>query len=113
MTALFLTYVCDYCDGLKKPDKLYRGWVLWQGTPGRQGRQVYVFPTRADAERYRMAAGLDPCEIREVVSEYEIRWHRSRGSIRDVELGERLATVFPDHRFEPGPYRVFPAKKTG
>lgn len=110
MLPLFTSYVCDYCDGLKKPPLLYHGYVLWRGEPGRDGSQVYVFRTRRDAERYRAASGMDPsCEIREIVSEFEIRWQRSRGSIRDLELGERLLTLFPDHRFEPAPYRGYPA----
>jgi hypothetical protein len=110
MTALFVSYVCDFCDGLRKPARLYHGYVLWQGAPARAGRHAYVFATRDDAERYRSAAGVDPCEIREVVCEYELRWQRSRGSINDVDLAEKLATLFPDHRFEPAPYRVYPAQ---
>src|SRR5204862_7456793 len=91
MIALFSSYACDFCDGLRKPDLLFHGFVLWRGDPGPVGAQVYVFRTRADAERYRRSSGdSTSCEIREIVSEYEIRWQRSRGSIRDVELGERL-----------------------
>ncbi len=107
MTPLFVSYVCDFCDGLRQPAQLYRGFVVLKGLPDRNGKQVYVFPTRTDAERYR-AASDDACEIREIVSEYELRFHRAPGTIEGLSLGEKVLTVYPDHRFEPAPWRGYP-----
>ncbi len=47
------------------------------------------------------------CDIREVLAHQEIPWQVSRGSIRDLELASRLYEIYPDHRFEPKPYRAF------
>ena len=34
MTALFISYVCDYCDGLKKDaGKQDVGYVVWRKLP--------------------------------------------------------------------------------
>jgi hypothetical protein len=107
MRPLFVTYACDFCDGLTKPGLLHRGFVVWRGLHPTGAREEYVFPTRADADRYRSAARLCHYEIREVLSETQIHWHPSRGTIRGLDLADHLYTIYPDHRFEPGPYRAF------
>lgn len=107
MTPLFTSVVCDYCDGLKTAEFPYRGYVVWRGPVERNGREEYVFPTREDAERYRAAVDRLDAEIREVRSETEIQWHSGRGTIRDLQLADHVFTIYPDWRFEPGPYRAY------
>ena len=109
MTALFTSYVCDWCDGLKKPKPVARGWVLWHDE-GKSGRELYVFPTREMAEYYRRATGSEG-EVREVLSEFPIQWHSGKGTIQNLRLADRLFTVFPDYRFEPAPYRAYLAPR--
>jgi hypothetical protein len=107
MTALFTSYVCDYCDGLKKVEYPYRGYVLWRGEPDPEGRDAYVFPSEAEAEKYRQASRRYDDQIREVWAEHEIKWHRGRGSVKGLSLADRVYKIFPDENFEPGPYRAF------
>jgi hypothetical protein len=104
MTALFTSYACDWCDGLKRVDACARGWVLWRG---QEGLEHYVFAMPEDAERYRDAVGLVDHEIREVLSEEAFVWHASRGSVRDVVLARHRYTVWPDERFPIGEHRAW------
>ncbi|MCZ7685653.1 MAG: hypothetical protein M5U28_45495 [Sandaracinaceae bacterium] len=66
-----------------------------------------MFKSRADAERWRAAAGLDRFPIRSVLSRTSFRWRRSTGSVRDIELADRLFEIFPDGAHEPGANRAF------
>ena len=105
MTALFTSFVCDWCDGLKKLAPVARGWVVWRSA-GDDERECYVFPTPQMAEYYRTVTRVEG-EVRQVLSEQPIRWSDGKGNIKNLRLAERLYTVYPDHRFEPGPYRAF------
>jgi hypothetical protein len=104
MTALLLSYVCDYCDELRSDTTPYRGFVVYRGR-GRV-REEYVFRSRRDAERWREMFKLDDCEVREVESAHEFRWRVSNGRVKDLELADRLFEIFPDHRYEPAPRRA-------
>lgn len=106
MTALLLSYVCDYCDGLRIEPTPYRGFVVNRGSAEHRVREEYVFRSREDAERWRSASGLEHYEIREVASASEFRWRASTGSLKDVELADRLYEIFPDPRYEPAPNRA-------
>ena len=106
MTALFTSYVCDWCDGLRKPLPVARGWVVWRPTGDAEERECYVFPTPQMAEYYRSVTNVEG-EIRQVLSELPIRWSDGKGNIKNLRLAERLYTIYPDHRYEPGPYRAF------
>jgi hypothetical protein len=108
MTALFTSYVCDWCDGLKKLHPVARGWVIWRPSAlvNAEERECYVFPTPQMAEYYRSVTNVEG-EIRQVLSEQPIRWSDGKGNIKNLRLAERLYTIYPDHRFEPGPYRAF------
>jgi hypothetical protein len=106
MTPLFISYVCDYCDGLKLLEFRFRGYIVFNGNRDPNGHLDYVFPTRADAEQYRRATNRDQDEIREVYSEFEFKWHMGRGSIKNLKLADHIYTIYPDYRFEPGPYRA-------
>jgi hypothetical protein len=103
---LLLTAVCDRCDTQRgSSESLDRGFIVWRSRP--PGSCEYVFKTRTDAERWRAAAGLDRFPIREVLSSGAFRWRKSTGSVRDIELADRLFEIFPDRHHETGPNRAF------
>ena len=106
MTLLFVSYVCDWCDGLKKPIAADHGFVIWadDGVPG--PRALYVFPSKSMAEYYRRVSILEG-EVRRVVSEAEVDWWMGEGSLRHLQRSRELFEIFPDYRFEPGPRRAF------
>jgi hypothetical protein len=106
MTLLLVSYVCDYCDGLAEDTDYHRGYIVWRG-PGSVPGQEYVFRTPEHAERWRIIKGLHDSEVREVLCEYEFHWQESRGTVKGLELADRLFEIYPDHRFEPKPYRAF------
>jgi hypothetical protein len=106
MTALFTSYVCDWCDGLKKPLPVARGWVVWRTVAEMAERECYVFPTPQMAEYYRSVTHVEG-EIRQVLSELPIRWSDGKGNIKNLRLAERLYTVYPDHKYEPGAFRAY------
>lgn len=104
MTALFLTWVCDYCDGLRDTGPTSTGWIVWRRRP--PGSEEYVFRSPEDAERWREVSGLGDCAIRKVETEAQIHWRKSTGNVEDVELADHLFQIFADHRYEPGPHRA-------
>jgi hypothetical protein len=106
MIPLFFSYVCDYCDN-PRPDTHYRGYVVWRDDGVNHGRRHYVFPSRAVAERWRAIRGISDARIVEVLSQDPFNFRPSRGTVKGVELADRLFEIFPDHRFKPGPNRAF------
>lgn len=110
MTALFSSYVCDWCDGLKKLEARSRGYVVWSGV---EGLEHYVFPSRDDAERYMDAIGLSSQEIREVFSEEEFVWQRSRGTVKDITLAKFRYVVWTTSRFPAGKHQAWLATGDG
>lgn len=106
MTQLFFSQACDYCEYGFPPDRLHRGFIVYRENQ----QETYVFRSRMDAERWRVAASHDECEIREVHSLNPFNWHLSRGTLRDVVLATHMIEIFPDHRYEPLPHRAFLAK---
>jgi hypothetical protein len=109
MLALFTSFVCDHCDGLTQ-EEYSRGFIVFIGDEMFDGRPVYVFRTRTDAALWRSANGLQHCPIEEVLSENELVWRETTGSLQGITLAERPFEIFPDHRFPPGPYRAFLAR---
>lgn len=108
MVQLFLTTACDYCDYGVSEDKLHKGYIVFRGEACLEDNfEEYVFRTRIDAERWRVAAGREGCEIRTVLSLNPYRWHLSRGTLRDVVLADHMHVIYPDHRFEDLPHRAF------
>jgi hypothetical protein len=95
MTLLFLSAVCEFCDSKPKvetaPD---RGWITWRSRPA--GSCEYVFKTPGDAERWRDASGLTKFPIRSVLTSTPFRWRKSTGTVRDIELADRLFEVHPE-----------------
>lgn len=108
MLALFTSYVCDHCDGVTELS-YHHGFIVFSGDHLFDGRPVYVFRTRADAEVWRKANSLQHCPIQRVLSENEFVWRPSKGSVKGIELAERPYRLFRDHRFAPGPHRAFVA----
>jgi hypothetical protein len=110
MTQLFLSTACDYCDFGVPKERLHRGFLVHRPAAVQAGYEDYVFRTRTDAEKWQEAAGLKSCAIREVYSLMPFRWHLSNGMLNDIVLAQGMYEVFPDHRFEPLPNRVFLAE---
>lgn len=111
MTALFTSFVCDWCDGIKKPIAVDRGYVIWLRDGEAGPRDLYVFPTRDMADYYKRVSNTDG-DLREVLSETPIRWWTGEGSLRHLQRSECLYTIYPDYRFEPGPFRAFLAPES-
>jgi len=103
MVELLLSSVCDRCEGASAPEP-HRGYIVWRARPN--GSCEYVFKTVRDAEKWRAAAGLDAKPIRVVLSPEPFHWRQSTGSVRDIELADRLFEVYPDATHTPGPNRV-------
>ena len=105
MTALFVSYACDYCDGLKT-DVTRRdvGYVVWRKLP--LPALEYVFSTPDDARKWRLLQGLTHCDIREVTSPINFRWRKTCGAIKDLEAADSLIEIYGDHRYPPGPGRA-------
>jgi hypothetical protein len=105
MTALFVSYACDYCDGLVEEPDYDRGWVVWRarGVPAEE----YVFRTPEDAARWRNANHLDDFPIVEVRAPIAFRWRTSTGTLKDLVMADALVSIWPDRRFPPGPNRAF------
>ena len=106
LRPLFISLVCDFCDGLVAEDAEYdRGWVVWRGRP--MPADEYVFSTREDAERWREVQGLEHCPVLEVRAPVRFRWRTSNGSIKGLRMADRPVTIYPDRRFPLGPNRAF------
>jgi hypothetical protein len=105
MTALFVSYVCDHCDGLAEIH-WYRGYIVFRGEAD-FARKVDVFPTRTDAALYRQANGWQLLPIREVRFEHPVTWKQANAKRGDVTLAARPFDLHRDHRFESVPYSAY------
>ena len=104
LRPLFISVVCDYCDGLAIEEGWDRGWVVWRRRP--MPAEEYVFATQEDAERWRTIQGLDDAEILPVCAPSPFRWRKSNGSVKDLTMADRLVTIYPDRRVPPAPNRA-------
>ncbi len=106
MKPLFVTFVCDFCDGLlDEPIDYDRGFVVWRDRP--LPVEEYVFSTKEDAERWRAVQGWEDCPIREVLAPVKFRWRTSTGTVKGLKMAVRPVTIYPDRRFPHGPNRAF------
>ena len=105
MTPLFVSYVCDYCDGLVEVS-WFSGYIVFRGEDD-FSRPVFVFPTRMDAALYRQANNWQHFPIREVHFEQPVQWRPSRGSITGITLAAQPFELHRDHRFESVPYSAY------
>lgn len=101
-TALFTSYVCDYCDGIARIEWL-RGFMVFRGDED-FGRPIYVFPTQTDAAVYRSKNTWQHYPLREVRFEYPVPWKPASSALTGVTLAARPFTLHRDHRFEPLPF---------
>lgn len=107
MTPLFFTMECERClsPHARTTVRLERGYIVWRSRP--PGSSEYVFKSQQDAERWRTASGLDAFPIRAVLSRTPFRWRRSTGSVRDVELADKLFEIFPSDDPSASPSSAF------
>ena len=111
MRLLFTSYACDHCDGLA-PSDLQRGYIVLESTTKLGRSPFYVFRTRTDAALWRSAQELQHCPVVEVLTECEVSWRVTSGTLEGVELADKQFLIYPDHRFPPGPNRAFLAPTT-
>lgn len=71
MRPLFISMVCDYCDGLAPDDACDRGYVVWRHRPF--PAEEYVFSNLADAELWRAHQKLHDAPIVIVLSPTKFR----------------------------------------
>lgn len=106
LRPLFISMVCDYCDGLTSaPSDYDHGWVVWRGRP--MPADEYVFSSRDEAERWRDIQGLVSCPVREVLAPLKFIWRISSGAVKGLRMADRPVTIYPDRRFPPAPNRAF------
>ncbi|WP_394845535.1 hypothetical protein LZC95_51960 [Pendulispora brunnea] len=109
MRPLFISLVCDFCDGLEGDDAGWDvGYVVWRGRP--MPVNEYVFATREDGERWKRALNMKDEPILLVRSPVKFRWRKSTGTIKDVTTADGLVTIFADRRFPPGANRAYLAR---
>lgn len=109
MTPLFISYACDYCDGLVQID-WHSGFIVFRGDEDFD-RPVYVFPSRTEAAIYRQVNGWQSYPIREVYFEHPVRWKPALGRLEGVTIASRPFELHRDHRFESRPYVGFLAPR--
>lgn len=100
MRLLFVSWVCDYCDGLANAGEPkdtfdYRGFIVLRND-GLLPCQEYVFATLADAERWQTLGGIgkEASRIEEVRADKPFRWQPSRGTVRGIILADALYKVY-------------------
>jgi hypothetical protein len=105
MTALFVSYVCDFCDG-HVPIAWLSGFIVFHGDDD-FARPVFVFPSRTEAAMYRRVKETNEAQIREIHFEHPVRWKRASGALDGVTIAAQPFELHRDHRFEPKPYHGF------
>ncbi len=106
MIALFTSYACDHCEGRSRP-AYARGYVVLHEGAHMPAGPVYLFRTRTDAARWRVARKCRHVPIREVLTEAPVQWRTTSGTLQDVELADRPFEIFADHRYPPAPNHAF------
>ena len=94
--------VCDRCDGGAEVQEF--GWIVWRGRP--PGASEFVFRSPEDAKRWRDANRLSHYPIRRVSTEAKIHWRQSTGSLKQIELADRLFEIYPTVRYPPADNRA-------
>lgn len=106
MLLLFISAVCDHCDGAPKGD-YYRGYVVWREGRGAMPVLDYVWRTAHDAAIWRSLCDQEECEIRCVLAPEPIEWRVGQGKAAGLTMATRLFEIYADHRFPPLPDRAF------
>jgi hypothetical protein len=102
MTPLFISYACDWCDGLVQVD-WQSGFVVFRGEDDFD-RPVYVFPSRTEAALYRQLQGWQHHQIREIHFQHPVQWKSAGGKLQGVTIAARPFELHRDHKFESLPY---------
>jgi hypothetical protein len=105
MRPLFVSYVCDYCDGYASVD-WHSGFIVFNGEDD-FGRPVFVFPSRTEAAVYRSVKEAREAQIREIHFECPVKWKAASGALDGVTIAAQPFELHRDHRFEPRPYHGF------
>jgi hypothetical protein len=105
MTALLVSYVCDYCDGLAQID-WHTGFCVFNGDDD-FSRPVLVFPSRTEAALYRSVKQFRDAQIREIRFEVPVRWKLAIGALDGVTIAAKPFELHRDHRFQPLPYHGY------
>lgn len=97
MQPLFTGQYCPFCE-LKPPSASERfvGFIVFRSRP--PGSCEYVFRTLPDATKWRYHAGLERFPIRRVEASEPFTWRQSTGSVRDIELSDRLYEIYLEER---------------
>lgn len=106
MTPLLVSNVCDYCDGLKKLDAPFVGYVVWSDEFTAPSR-AYVFSRPEFAERWHAMRGPENATVRRVASTHPFNWRSGVQATSDLEFADTLVEVYMDSRYEPGPHKAF------
>ena len=103
MTELFVSHVCDWCDGLKSAEE-FTGYIVWRdiALPAME----YVFPSATEAVKWRKAKRLHEAPIRAVKSRSAFRWRPSRTPLVELVLADRVYEIHPDASYSPAPQRA-------
>jgi hypothetical protein len=100
MRQLFISWVCDYCDGLADAKASmdtsvdFRGFIVLRKSAILPCEE-YIFATRADSERWRDLNGIFDSEIKQVSARKPFRWQPSRGTVRGIILADSLHMIYP------------------
>lgn len=97
--------VCDHCDGVTAPT-YHHGYVVLHANNAFRDRPTYVFRTQTDASLWRSANSLQHLELREVLCETAFKWRYTTGTLKGIELADRVYYLFPDHQHPPGKDKI-------
>lgn len=109
LRPLFRTYYCEYCDTKDSdtpPGTWYSGWVCYR-PEGSRILNYCVFPNRKDTEKWKAVNDIKDGEVREVYSETPFTFKKSSGILKGISIADSLYEVYPDHKYDPKPYRAF------
>lgn len=107
LTEVFLTLKCDWCDfGPGKDAQIEVGFVVLPTVSGCDDPffrpETYLFATELDATRWLTSAGYSVTHIvKRVKVVGTVRWHLSRGTLRDCTLATQMYEVWPDWKYNP------------
>jgi hypothetical protein len=103
---LFTSYFCEWCDG--EVDTIVdRGFIVYIPEDLAAGSSTFIFRCQSGAETWRAIKNLEKYPVREVYTPCKIRWMMSKGTMKAVELADRVFEIYPDHRFPYAENRAY------
>jgi hypothetical protein len=106
MTILFVSAVCDWCDGLKQSKASDTGYVVFEPFSGTGSVDLEVFPSPDQAMYYQRTLRI-PGEIRKVITDAPIRWQSADTAMPGLIVADVRFKIYADSKFEPGPYKAY------